>query len=372
MGKCRYCGQNAGFLRFKHGQCEARYRAGMDQMTSLVSQAAGTPDFREAALRQTLSSIAAQAYASEDDINTALSRGWTQGVSEAMADGVLTRQEEESLRNFRDRMALEDDKAVRSGIATLDAAATNRLDQLARAAAIEIGPQANNLLQELEDSINSSGFSREEARQLQVRAWEEAVEGALEDGIISLDEENALTRFLTRFGLSARHVNDNGAHTSMVQSAVLRDLSQGIVPQRQQFPSRLPFNLMKSEQLVWVIDGVGYVETITRRERQGSSQGVSIRVARGVYYRPSSFRSRSVEWEETKKVDDGMLGLTTKHVYFAGSRKRFRVRYDRIVAFEPYRDGFGIMRDAQTAKPQNFVTGDGWFAYNLVFNLAQM
>ena len=29
------------------------------------------------------------------------------------------------------------------------------------------------------------------------------------------------------------------------------------------------------------------------------------------------------------------------------------------------------MRDAQTAKPQTFRTGDGWFPYNLVTNLAQ-
>ena len=57
------------------------------------------------------------------------------------------------------------------------------------------------------------------------------------------------------------------------------------------------------------------------------------------------------------------LGLTTKHVYFADSRKKFRVRYE---------DGFGIMRDAQTAKLQTFWTGDGWFAYNLAANLAQV
>ena len=154
---------------------------------------------------------------------------------------------------------------------------------------------------------------------------------------------------------------------------------------------RIPFNLMKSETLVWVLQDVDYLETVVRRERQGTSHGLSIRAARGVYYRPSTFRSRPIEWEETVHADTGLMGLTTKHIYFApgygacwhhppmhrpvaclsGSRKKFRVRYDHIVSFEPYNDGFGIMRDAQTAKPQAFQTEDGWFAYNLAVNLSQ-
>ena len=48
------------------------------------------------------------------------------------------------------------------------------------------------------------------------------------------------------------------------------------------------------------------------------------------------------------------------------------MRYDRIVSSEPHHDGFGTMRDAQTARPQTFITGDGWFIYNLAVNLAQM
>jgi hypothetical protein len=48
------------------------------------------------------------------------------------------------------------------------------------------------------------------------------------------------------------------------------------------------------------------------------------------------------------------------------------VRYDRIVSFEAYDDGIGIMRDTQTAKPESFRTTEGWFVYNLVTNLAQL
>ena len=106
------------------------------------------------------------------------------------------------------------------------------------------------------------------------------------------------------------------------------------------------------------------------RERHGTSHGLSMRVAWGVYYRPGTFRSRNVKWDETVHADTGLLGFTTKHIYFSGPSKKFRVRYDRIVNLEPFADGFGIMPDAQTAKPQSFRTGDGWFAYYLAVNLA--
>ena len=63
-----------------------------------------------------------------------------------------------------------------------------------------------------------------------------------------------------------------------------KEVTQGIIPRRQNIQGRAPFNLMKSEQLVWVIQGVDYLETVVRRERRGTSHGVSIRVAKGLYY----------------------------------------------------------------------------------------
>ena len=44
--------------------------------------------------------------ATDEDIECALEEGWKQGVASAMADGMITRDEEERLRAFRDRLAL--------------------------------------------------------------------------------------------------------------------------------------------------------------------------------------------------------------------------------------------------------------------------
>ena len=183
---------------------------------------------------------------------------------------------------------------------------------------------------------------------------------------------NALARYADYFSPAQQDLDGNGAQTNLVQAAVIRDVTRGVVPQRQRVNGAVPCNLMKSEQLVWVIQGVDYLETVVRRERCGTSHGVSIRVARGLYYSPRQFRSRPIEWEETVHADTGMLGLTTKHIHFAGSRKRSRVRYDRIVASGPYEDGSGTMRDARTAKPQTFRAKGGWSACNLAVNLAQL
>ena len=368
-GTCRHCGQKTGILQRDHTQCRQTHQAGIQEMTQLAAQAASTGGFSETALRSTLQAIADRARATPEDISQAIADGWAQGVKHAMQDGTLTADEETNLRTFRDRMADHDLPSVITGSTTLDRASADRITGLARRAALAHG--GGGTLQELDNALRRALMSNTHRRQLLIRAWEEAVEGAIEDGLLSLDEENALSQYLDHFGLTTTDVNLNGAHTSVIQATVIRDVTQGIVPQRQTITGAIPFNLMKSEQLVWVIDGVDYLETVTRRERRGTSHGVSIRVARGLYYSPRQFRSRPIEWEETVHAGTGLLGFTTKHLYYAGARKKFRVRYDRIVSFDPYDDGFGIMRDAQTAKPQTFRTGDGWFAYNLAVNLAQ-
>ena len=96
--------------------------------------------------------------------------------------------------------------------------------------------------------------------------------------------------------------------------------------------------------------------------------GVSIRVAKGVYVRPGSFRGRTVETTAVEHTDDGLFGLTTKHIYFKGQNKAFRVRLDKIVTLDPYEDGLGIMRDTARAKPEVFYMGEipVWFSVNLI------
>lgn len=230
---------------------------------------------------------------------------------------------------------------------------------------------AESLQSRLGEIASSSYVPAVRIREALIEGWTLAVDRALDDHVLSNEEEDQLVSFIRRFDLSQKEIDTEGAYTRLVKARVIRDVLNGEIKPMTYSPGSLPFHFQKSETLVWLFQNVNYHEQKVKRERVGGSQGVSFRVARGVYLRTGGFKSRSVERVVTEHVDTGLLGVTDKHLYFSGDQKKFRVPYAKIVTFDPYSDGIGIQRDAASAKPQTFVTGDGWFTYNLVTGLAQ-
>lgn len=199
-----------------------------------------------------------------------------------------------------------------------------------------------------------------------------AIEQAFEDGVLSEKEEDKLGKIIDTFQLERTNLNSDPAYIKVVKGAVIREILEGRIPDKMKISGNIPFNLQKSEKLVWVFQDTKYYEMKTRRQYVGGYQGFSVRIAKGLYYRAGAFKGMPVETAQMAHVDTGLFGVTNSHIYFSGKVKGLRIKYDKILSFEPYSDGIGIQRDAQTAKPQIFVTGDGWFTNNLIMNLAKL
>lgn len=230
----------------------------------------------------------------------------------------------------------------------------------------------DELEKELLPIFKSHIIKKDHAHSILVEGWEVAVEKAFEDSILTKDEESFLTSFSERFSLTQDELERNGMYSKVVKGAILRDVLEGRIPERVKIEGTIPFNFQKNEKMIWLFQSVACYEQKTRREYVGGYQGVSIRIAKGLYYRTGGFKGRPVERTETVHMDTGLLGVTNKHIYFAGEKKNFRIRHDKIVSFVPYSDGIGIQEDKATAKPKSFVTGDGWFTYNLLSNVSKL
>lgn len=225
------------------------------------------------------------------------------------------------------------------------------------------------LLDAVEADIGAGLLARDEKTVFVAKAWALAVDDFLEDGLLSEEEDARLHQVMTTFSLTPADLNPSGALLKAGKASVLRSVMEG-KPILAKSTS-VPVNLQRGESVVWVFDNVDYLEDRVKRERVGGSQGVSLRVMSGVYYRVGAFKARTVESTHRTKVDQGALVVTTKHLYFVGGATSKKIPYSKIVSFEQYSNGIGLMRDAASALPQTFVLGDGWFACNLIMNLAK-
>ena len=119
---------------------------------------------------------------------------------------------------------------------------------------------------------------------------------------------------------------------SIDMSAVIDALAQS----RPAFYSESDFNHALSWQIQKVHPSMGVRQEVGNLIEGPDRRYVDIWLpdcgtAIELKYLTRIIRSRSVDWEEHVHQDTGLLGISTKHVYFSGARKEFRVRYDQIL-----------------------------------------
>ena len=192
----------------------------------------------------------------------------------------------------------------------------------------------------------------------------------LEDGVLSINEESFLAHFIEQFNLDQEsYLTSFKIKHKIVKASILRDVLDGNpLISRVKFNGNLPFNFLNKEFLVYYDVSVEYFEKRIKTTYKGSSDGVSVKIMKGVYYRKSSFRGSPVKTLNTVSVGTGTLALTNKHLYFSSANKNFRIRFDRIVTVTPYEDGIGVQKEGVSSKPMTFSNLDGWFYYNFIMN----
>ena len=236
---------------------------------------------------------------------------------------------------------------------------------------IQTGSDASHITSRILPLARQGFVPAKSLNDLLVDGWALAVYTFLEDGLLSPDEEARLMDFVQKTGIGQK-LQQHPSYSLLAKAAQLRDLAQGHLQSRMKFSGPLSVNLQKGEIPIWAFPGTEYLEDRERREFVGRSQGVSIRVMKGVYYRVGSFKGNPVTHQERVSLGNGTLYVTNKNLYFAGSQKSVKIPYGKIISFEQFSNGIGIMRDLATAKPQIFVTNDGWFTYNLITQASQL
>lgn len=238
--------------------------------------------------------------------------------------------------------------------------------------AIRRGINHEHIENKVSEFANTFNLTLPEVLPILMSAWDKAAENAISDNLLTKEEESRLVDLAEFFGADKHSLSERKAYIALTKAAVIRDICEGKMPKRIKVEGQLPIALQKDEVLLWIFQQTKYHENRTRTQYVGGSQGISVRVMRGVYYRVGAFKGEPIQTDVNVHVDTGQLYVTTKHLIFYGPTKSVRLKYSKIISYTPYSDGIGVCRDAVTAKQQSFITGDGWFTYNLIINASEI
>jgi hypothetical protein len=97
-------------------------------------------------------------------------------------------------------------------------------------------------------------------------------------------------------------------------------------------------------------------ELLTHTHYVGGSLGLSVRIARGLYLRPGTFRGAPVSTTAMQIDDSGSVYVTNTRIVFIGGRGAKTVTLKQLAGLEPFSDGVRIT--PSNKKPLAIVTGD--------------
>jgi hypothetical protein len=103
--------------------------------------------------------------------------------------------------------------------------------------------------------------------------------------------------------------------------------------------------LQKGESPHWAEPASLLEERVVSRRYEGGSQGVSIRIMKGVSYRVGASRGNLIADKQIVPVSTGSLVVTNKRVIFNGNAKSFALRLDKILNVQPFGDGLQVSDD---------------------------
>lgn len=113
MGKCKYCGKDAGLLRGVHKECDQVHLQGWQQihervLDTIAKGSAGT-------IKMGVEDLARRSYISAAELNSICTVAWQSGVEQALADHVLSRQEEDVLVDVKKVLCLDEKQLEANG-----------------------------------------------------------------------------------------------------------------------------------------------------------------------------------------------------------------------------------------------------------------
>jgi hypothetical protein len=177
------------------------------------------------------------------------------------------------------------------------------------------------------------GITEAEFKHINVTAFMKAYNAAKSDGVITSEEFKQLKTIQTFLKIPDDEIKDTKRELARLR--LLNEIQLGHLPTI----TASNVIMQNAEVAHWEEPAKLLEQRVIDRHYEGGSQGVSIRIMRGVSYRVGAQRGHLVSETGIVPVSHGNLVLTNKRAIFLGDAKSFNLKLDKILSAEMYNNG---------------------------------
>lgn len=220
------------------------------------------------------------------------------------------------------------------------------------------------------DLSRAAHISDQEMSDIALDGLEAAADRALEDHILTREEEIRFAEIAGAFRISTDDMNERGVMEKIGKAAIVRDLDAGVFPTTPIHITGHPFLFEKDEKPIWLFNGASYTTLDSKSEFVAGHAGISLRVMKGVWVRTGRTKGRRVK-SQVKMTSRGLLLVSNKNIRFADSGPALRLRMREIGEMRLYDEGL-LLRTTRSEKPHIFNVDDLDFFVNIVGRVNQI
>jgi hypothetical protein len=115
--------------------------------------------------------------------------------------------------------------------------------------------------------------------------------------------------------------------------------------------------ILKKNEVCHFSSSTDLIEERRKSHYVGGTQGVSVRIAKGLSYRVGGFKGERVTEDYNEITDTGMLYITNKRIVFAGKKKNISYTLTSIASINRFTNAIQFKKENE-AKPKYFGTND--------------
>ena len=359
MGKCRYCGKDAGLFSSKHKECEEQHENGIQEMVDFMFSYLCKP---------------------------VTDRDFVERLKGIQNKGNITDEEKtdcaiKALDKFTDAIHRPFSHAVEQNVGRLmkllnvPYSALNKDNALGKLAQKVIkghlvaffteGATEHQVKTDVRNVISVLPLNSEDENEVYMYVLNKAAENFMKDGILTDKEEQLIRSFAQAFSLPLDHLPVKYKDSDLAkigEMTVLKNFAKGIVPSTF---VQLPILLGKSESLLWTYNNVTFYQEKVEKEFVRNNGGFSFKVMKGVYYHTGRSKGRPIEHKYMDKIALGDLYVTNQNLIYYSSEKAVKIPYKKLIGITPYSDGIEVLKDGNS-KRMVFQGFDSWFVVNLL------